>query len=56
MPYIAYLTFSTLLVILFGLTWLSNKMGENSVTALLLIATGADLTIIILAKCGVDLR
>ena len=56
MPYGAYQIFSILLATLLVLTWKSNQMGESNVTAVLLIAMGANLMVIILAKCGVDLR
>jgi hypothetical protein len=56
MPYIAYITFSILLIILLSLMWISNRMGEDAITILVSMAMGSVLTIIILAKCGVDLR
>jgi hypothetical protein len=56
MPYPAYLIFDFLLIVLFYLMWISNRMGEDWVTIVLSMAIGSVLTIIILAKCGVDFR
>ena len=56
MPYGAYLAFNAILAVILALIWISNKMGESAVTAVLCMAFGAVITIITLAKCGVDLR
>ena len=56
MPYPAYLIFSFLLIVLLSIMWISNRMGEDWVTIVLSMAIGSVLTVIILAKCGVDFR
>tara|TARA_R110002126_G_scaffold132443_4_gene276474 strand:+ start:42 stop:212 length:171 start_codon:yes stop_codon:yes gene_type:complete len=56
MPYIAYLFFSSALIAFTALLWVSNQMREDITTAVICMGIGSILTIIILAKLGVDLR
>ena len=51
-----YRFFIILLVIQVVLVDISEKMGESEITALLTMSIGATITIIILAKCGVNLK
>ena len=56
MPHIAYLILSILLIIQLAVAWMANKQNEPEITAILLMSIGATLTIIVLGKCGVEIK